>query len=379
MTTYSYDNADRLLSEVRTGTKPYSGSYTYDDAGRRLTALVITNGVTTHNGTYSYDGAGRLLQVADSATSLTENYVWNADGTLASYPGPGYTRLLEYDEEGRLVKIKRDFGGGNISTAYEYGYGYDGGRRWRKDYLQNQWTWYPCGVACSAGELVEQQSNLTGATWTTVGQQLRIGSGCSSILLKRNAEVHHADLTGSIPLISDSNSNTISSNTYDVFKNLMSSTGAAGTPCRFEGRSNSEENLLSPGNLIPSRGITTNVVAGIGFIDALICGICVAICKIAGRKVCLESCIALGACKGTGSGGGTGGGTGGGGGYNCPPQPCTVPGTSWIAVSCKNGCQGSCKPIDYLACCDKSGNPWIVPPSLFGEVCLGKKKKDNPT
>ena len=61
VTTYSYDNADRLLSEVRTGTKPYSGSYTYDDAGRRLTALVITNGVTTHNGTYSYDGAGRLV------------------------------------------------------------------------------------------------------------------------------------------------------------------------------------------------------------------------------------------------------------------------------------------------------------------------------
>ena len=116
---------------MRTGTKPYSGAYTYDDAGRRLTALVITNSLTTHYATYSYDGAGRLLQVVDSATSLIENYVWNADGTLASYPGPGYTRLLEYDEEGRLVRIKRN-AGGTITTAYEYGYGYDGGRRWRK-------------------------------------------------------------------------------------------------------------------------------------------------------------------------------------------------------------------------------------------------------
>ena len=62
---------------------------------------------------------------------------WNADGTLASYPGPGYTRLLEYDEEGRFVKIKRNTGG-TITTVYEYGYGCDGGRSWKKDYLQNQ-------------------------------------------------------------------------------------------------------------------------------------------------------------------------------------------------------------------------------------------------
>ena len=95
----------------------------------------------------SYDGAGRLNQVVDAATNTTENYVWNTDGTLASFPGPGYTRRLEYDEEGRLVRIRRDYGGGNVPLAYEYGYGFDGGRRWRKDYLNGVWTRYPCGVA----------------------------------------------------------------------------------------------------------------------------------------------------------------------------------------------------------------------------------------
>jgi|GEM_PF-3283895 len=50
-----------------------------------------------HRGTYTVDGAGRLNQVVDTATNTTENYVWNADGTLASFPGPGYTRLLEYE------------------------------------------------------------------------------------------------------------------------------------------------------------------------------------------------------------------------------------------------------------------------------------------
>ncbi len=219
VTTYSYDNADRLLSEVRTGTKPYSGAYTYDDAGRRLSALVITNGVTTHNGTYSYDGAGRLQQVVDSATSLTENYVWNADGTLASYPGPGYTRLLEYDEEGRLVRIKRNTGG-TITTAYEYGYGYDGGRRWRKDYLQNQWTWYPCGVACSAGELVEQQSDLTGATWTTTLTCLRALHSCvakGSVLFQTSNSTSHFSIAGTADVLTNSVGATIDTSSYDYF------------------------------------------------------------------------------------------------------------------------------------------------------------------
>ena len=111
ITTFSYDNANNLLSEVRTGTRPYSGTYTYDMSNRRKTALVVTNGVTTHNGTYTYDGAGRLTQVVDSATSLTETYTWNNDGTLASAPGSGYTKLFEYDEEQHLTRIQHNTAG----------------------------------------------------------------------------------------------------------------------------------------------------------------------------------------------------------------------------------------------------------------------------
>ena len=53
-------------------------------------------------------------------------------------------------------------GGGNVQVAYEYGYGCDGGRRWRKDYVNGVWTRYPCGVACGAGDLVEQEKPLEG-------------------------------------------------------------------------------------------------------------------------------------------------------------------------------------------------------------------------
>ena len=87
------------------------------------------NSVVSHNGTYSYDDAGRLTNVADTVSSsgLGGNYAWNNDGTLASYPGPGYTRKLSYDEEGRLTKISRD-NGTTVTPVFEYGYGFDGGQ-----------------------------------------------------------------------------------------------------------------------------------------------------------------------------------------------------------------------------------------------------------
>ena len=99
------------------------------------------------------------------------NCTWNADSTLASYPGPGYTRKLSYDEEGRLTKIDRD-NGTTITPVFEYGYGFDGNRRWRKDLAGNTWDWYPCGVACCAGELVTMRSTNGGSTWSGIESRL---------------------------------------------------------------------------------------------------------------------------------------------------------------------------------------------------------------
>ena len=146
------------------------------------------------------------------------------------------------------MRIKRN-AGGTVTTAYEYGYGYDGGRRWRKDYLQNQWTWYPCGVACSAGELVEQQSDLTGATWTTGGQFLRVGARCDSLLLTRNSICHLTDIDENTVMMLDQNTASQYTALFDGFGALMASSGTQTTPCVID------ENLLSlsPRDLIPSQ------------------------------------------------------------------------------------------------------------------------------
>jgi len=243
VTSFGYDNADNLLSETRTGTKPYSGTYTYDKTNRRKTAVVVTNGTTTHNGTYTYDGAGRLTQVVDTATSTTEVYTWNADGTLATSPGSGYTKVYGYDEEGHLTSIGHKVGI-TTTTLYQYGYGADGNRRWRKDLAGNVWTWYPCGVACSAGELVEQTSDLTGTTWATSGLYLRAGGGCSSQLIRRNSEYHHEDFLGNFGVITSGTGTVLSNNLYDGFRVQRFSSGTAVSSSRFKDAKTDMEGLL---------------------------------------------------------------------------------------------------------------------------------------
>jgi len=258
VTTYRYDGAGRLLREERTVNRPYLGEYQYDASGNRTFARRVENGVETHRGTYTYDGAGRLIQVVDAATNTTETYVWNADGTLASFPGPGYTRLLEYDEEGRLVRIRRDYGGGNVQLAYEYGYGFDGGRRWRKDYLNGVWTRYPCGVACVAGELVEQTSDLSGSQWTTSALYLQ---GIS--LVRRNNEWHHFDPLGTAQVIANGSAQVVSNNVYDLFGVLRYQQGGAQTPWRWKDKESADEGLLrrkTIGYLLPAAGLPTRIV-----------------------------------------------------------------------------------------------------------------------
>ena len=196
------------------------------------------NGVVVHNGSYSYDGGGRLAQVVDSATNQTEVYGWNGDGTLASAPGPGYTRGFIWNEEGQLTGIEH-----NGVLVYQYGYGADGNRRWRKDLVNNVWVWYPCGVACSAGELVEEVSDLSGGVWNVQALYLRAGGGCSSLLVRRNGEYHHGDVLDNKGVITDGSGNVLSSNVYDAFGVSMYTSGSAQTPYRPAGLVLDEEGL----------------------------------------------------------------------------------------------------------------------------------------
>jgi hypothetical protein len=117
-----------------------------------------------------------------------------------------------------------------VQLAYEYGYGFDGGRRWRKDYVNGVWTRYPCGVACGAGDLVEQTSDLSGSQWTTSALYLQ---GIS--LVRRNNEWHQFDPLGTAQVITNNSARVVSNNVYDLFGGLRHEQGSAETPVPSRG------------------------------------------------------------------------------------------------------------------------------------------------
>jgi hypothetical protein len=55
-------------------------------------------------------------------TGEVNGFAWNPEGTLARWEEPNsYARVFGYDEEGRLVKIERDYGSGGVQWRMSTG------------------------------------------------------------------------------------------------------------------------------------------------------------------------------------------------------------------------------------------------------------------
>ena len=179
-TVYTYTPAGRLASEVRTGQVAYSRSYGYNPDGSRAEVMRsdVLNG--THWDFYFYEAAsGRLQSVLDVWTGEVNEFVWNPEGTLArwwnSEPN-SYARVFGYDEEGRLTKIERDYGNGNLQTAYEYEYSADGVRVWKQDWLNGQEYRYVCRIGCDGVPMRVYNRAIGGASWASVEDYLPAGN-----------------------------------------------------------------------------------------------------------------------------------------------------------------------------------------------------------
>lgn len=214
-TSYTYDSAGRLLTENRTGNSPYTSTYTYNTQGNLATSVKSNNGVAASNATYGYDSGSRLTSVTDSVAG-NSTLAWNTDGSLASVTKAGapYVQRFTYDEERRITQISRDFGGGNNQAVYQYGYGFDGARRWRKDLTAGVWYWYPCGAACSAGELVVLQSTNSGSTWTVAQRNVGGSQQNSDTLMPSGTSVSTNRYSGGV----------LTSDVRDAFGALRSGT-----------------------------------------------------------------------------------------------------------------------------------------------------------
>ncbi len=157
---------------VRCGTRYYG--YNLDGSRAMVMRDDALNG--THWDMYSYDEvSGRLASVQDVWTGETNGFVWNPEGTLARWSNNepnSYARVFRYDEEGRLVRIERDYGAGGVQAAYEHGYNSDGARVWKRDVLNGQEYRYVCRIGCGGVPMRVYNRPMSGGSWNTLEEYL---------------------------------------------------------------------------------------------------------------------------------------------------------------------------------------------------------------
>ncbi|MFN4033768.1 MAG: RHS repeat domain-containing protein [Fimbriimonadales bacterium] len=153
---YSYTAAGRLESEARTGDLAYYRVYSYRSDGRRAWVLREDGLRGFSLDVYFYDEASGRLERVEGSDGV-HRFGWSEAGQLVWWASPevNYKRVYRYDEEGRMVRIERDYGGGDMRPVYEAQYNGDGFRVWDKEWLwevQNpplvQEYRYVCGVGC---------------------------------------------------------------------------------------------------------------------------------------------------------------------------------------------------------------------------------------
>ncbi len=211
---------------------------------------------------------------------LGGSYTWNADSTLASYPGPGYTRKLSYDEEGWLTKIDRD-NGTTITPVFEYGYGFDGNRRWRKDLAGNTWDWYPCGVACCAGELVTMRSTNGGSSWTSNVSNLPIIDGTFANGITKLNSLSGQGVTTTTSAVSTTTS-------YDLMG--VERIGLESRAFLNADRA-SDERMVLAGGTAQLTGVSANAMYGASSAEKMLCDARYAACKLVAMTA-FAACLA---------------------------------------------------------------------------------------
>lgn len=107
-TTFTYDEADRLLQHAR---DDLPTTYSYNDAGK-VAAATDAAGNTTH---YHYDALNRLISIQQPAIPSLSDLLWQpsetrtfdiADNLIALTDGNGYTTHIHYSAYGKPVKIQ---------------------------------------------------------------------------------------------------------------------------------------------------------------------------------------------------------------------------------------------------------------------------------
>jgi RHS repeat-associated protein len=228
--TYSYDNAGNRLTRQDnrtdvTATYGYdtlyqltsasggSGeSYTYDPAGNRLTSASVPNYVlnssnevtSTSNATYTYDNNGNTATKVDSSGTTTYSWDFEDRLTQVTLPALGGTVNFKYDPFGRRIQKVASLGG--TTTTYVLD-----------------------------GENILEEVNAVG----TVTARYTMALGVDEPLAATRGvatSFYEADGLGSITSLTDASSTITNTYTYDAFGRRIASTGTVANPFQYAAR-----------------------------------------------------------------------------------------------------------------------------------------------
>lgn len=259
-TSYSYDSLSRLLSVLHgSGALPGSTSYTYDNAGNRLTKTAlqqadpdpvsvlsqysyddiyqltqaVVGGSTAE--TYTYDAVGNRLTSAGpvSYSYNDSNELTSTSAATFTYDGNGNTTSkttsagitnYTWDFENRLTSVALPGTGGTVYFKYD-----PFGRRIYKSSTTGT------TIYAYDGDSAVQELNGAGASVAEFTQ----GAGIDEPLglyQSTGVSYYHADGLGSITALTDGTGNLLASYVYDSFGNLTASTGTVTNPFQYTAR-----------------------------------------------------------------------------------------------------------------------------------------------
>ena len=255
-TSYSYDPVSRLLSVLhQLGSTTLDGaSYTYDNAGNRLTKTDQRTGVTSN---YTYDPIYQLTQVTQ-AGSTTETYsydkvgnrlsslgvspyTYNSSNELSSTPtitygydsngnttsksdGTQYT----WDYENRLIKVVLPGSGGTVNFKYD-----PFGRRVQKSSTLGSTTTTTNYLYEGANLLEEVDNNAS--LLARYNTALEIDDSLSQVRSGATS-YYETDAIGSVTTLTSSTGAVANAYTYDSFGKITSSTGTITDSFQYGGR-----------------------------------------------------------------------------------------------------------------------------------------------
>ena len=216
---YTYDELYRLTSETITkGKKVTTYTYAYDSVSNRT--LKTVNGVET---VYTYNALNQLISENDTT------YEYDNAGNLVRVVGAGKTALYVYNVDNKLVKATVQQGNNVVVESYTYDYA--GNRTSKTTTINNhvEKVYYLNDNSSLTNVLAELNVDGEVKVYYTIGADL--------ISQEVNGKVYTYlyDGHGTVRALANESGKLTDTYTYDVFGNLLNSTGTTANNYRYCG------------------------------------------------------------------------------------------------------------------------------------------------